>query len=346
MIPARFANSAARVLRWRFVLPSIAVLWGVYLGVLHPWLMNWGATREEVQMALPGDDPALGPDSYFTRAVTIDAPPSAVWPWLVQLGQDRAGFYSNTWLENLTGSDIHNADTLHLEWQHRAIGDNVSLARPDLLFGLGLRLGLGQTQIVLLEPQRVIGDIIGRFVLQPVGYGSTRLLVREPIASQGPIASRMLIWDPLHFVMVQRMLRGIQERAEGQPLVMIGLQLVARVGWMLAGAAVLGLFVSRRRWLPWLALPAVVLMPGLLASGDWDAALAGFLAIGVTLSGVLAFGRRWWPAFLLIAAAVLLVLMLAPDAYTAFGLAFVVAGILVLPGALVRLGIAGLRVAS
>jgi hypothetical protein len=131
----------------------------------------------------------------------------------------------------------------------------------------------------------------------------------------------------MHFVMVQRMLRGIKERAEGQPLVSGGALMLARIGWLLAAVATLGLLASRRRWLPWLALPVIILAPPLLASGDWDAALAGFLAIGVTLCGFLAFGRRWWPAYLLIASLVLLVLLLAPDAYTAFGLGFEVLAI-------------------
>src|SRR3954471_19521563 len=76
-----------------------AALWALYLLVLHPWLMNWGATPEERVMALPGD--AAPPSAYFTRAITIDAPPAAVWPWLQAIGQDRAGFLSNDWLENL-----------------------------------------------------------------------------------------------------------------------------------------------------------------------------------------------------------------------------------------------------
>src|SRR5207302_7843501 len=112
--------------------------------------MNWGATPAEISMSLPGGDPSLGPDAYFTRAITIDAPPSVVWPWLVQMGQDRAGFYSNTWLENLVGADIHNASSIHSEWQHRAIGDSVPLARPDLLFGVG---AVGRSSIVVLVPE-------------------------------------------------------------------------------------------------------------------------------------------------------------------------------------------------
>jgi hypothetical protein len=264
------------------------------------------------------------PSTYLTRAITIDASPTAVWPWIIQMGQDRGGFYTNTWLENLFGSDIHNANSLHPEWQWRAVGDTVPLARPDLLFGLG---AWGRTSIVVLAPERVVGDIVGRFVLQPIETNRTRLLFRESLASQGPgaegpAAVRILIWDPAHFVMVHRVLEGIEERAEGRPLVPYAVQLVARLGWLLAGAGLLTLFVVHRRWWRWLALPACVLMPPLLASGYPDATLAGFLAIGVSLAGALVFDRRWWPAYLLLASVVLLVLVVAPDAYAALGLVF------------------------
>src|SRR5579859_6380869 len=94
----------------------------------------------------------------------------------------------------------------------------------------------------------------------------------------------------MHFVMVQRMLHGIQERATGQPLVSPSMLLLARVGWPLAGLTVCSLLASRRRWWPWLALTLVVLVPALVSTGDWDAALAGFLAIGITVSGGLVFG--------------------------------------------------------
>jgi hypothetical protein len=107
--------------------------------------MNWGATADEQRMTLPGDELLPDPSARFTRAITIHAPQSRVWPWIVQIGQDRAGFYSNTWLENLTGADIHNADAIHPEWQRRAVGDRVPLARPDIFGGrsfAGVRPGL------------------------------------------------------------------------------------------------------------------------------------------------------------------------------------------------------------
>ncbi len=314
--------------RWRFVLPALVVSVALYAGVLHPWLMNWGATQVEVAAALPGDELAPGGSAFFTRGITIAAPPSVVWPWILQIGQDRAGFYSYTWLENMTGANIHNAGRVHAEWQARAIGDHVPLARPDLLGG---RLkGVSQTEIVALEPERMIANAPGRFVLRSAEGNTTRLLIRESLDSQGPAVTRWLAWDPMHFVMVQRMLRGIKERAEGRPLVPAWRMLAARLGWVLAGVGTVFSFLARRRWRPWLSLPLAAALPALYGAGDWDAASAAIVAVGITALGELAFGHRWWPAYSLLAAGVLLVLLLAPEAYVAFGVTFIVAGLLAL----------------
>src|SRR5439155_17645135 len=99
--------------------------------------------------------------AYFSRAISINAPPSAVWPWLLAIGQDRGGFYSNTWLENLTGADIHNADALRPEWRKRGLGDKVPMGSP-----IQQRLAgpATLTTIRLLEPERAIADTPGRFV--------------------------------------------------------------------------------------------------------------------------------------------------------------------------------------
>jgi hypothetical protein len=303
------------------VIVILAVAWGLYMGALHPWLMNWGATDAERRMTLPGDDPAGEPADSFTRAVTIEAPPAAVWPWLVQIGQDRAGFYSYTWLENLTGADIHNAGEVRPEWQRRSVGDKVPMAGAPLR-----RLGGEATLLTVrvLKPEREIGDLPGRFVLLPRGDGATRLLLREPLAIPERGGLGWVVWDPLHFVMEQRMLRGIKERAEGQPLVPHPVQTLAWVGWTLAGMALVGVFLARRRRWPWLVLPVAAAAPALWLAGDPRAALAGFLAVGVTVAGGLVLGRSWWLTYPLIAAGVLLLLVVAPDAYVAFGLLFLV----------------------
>ncbi|MCZ7525628.1 MAG: hypothetical protein M5U14_04105 [Acidimicrobiia bacterium] len=93
--------------------------------VLRRWYNRWGATPEELTRHLPGDELVLDPKLGYTRVVTIDAPPSDVWPWLVQLGQGRGGFYSFDVLENLIGCRIHSTDRILPEHQHLERGDLV-----------------------------------------------------------------------------------------------------------------------------------------------------------------------------------------------------------------------------
>jgi hypothetical protein len=314
-----------KLLRWIVEpIPALLIfisLCGLFAVVLHPWLMNWGSTQEEQAMALPGD--TAPPSTYFTRAITINAPTSAVWPWLVAIGQDRAGFLSNDYLENLTGADIHNADTLRPEWRQRAIGDRVPMGSPgqQALFGPATL-----TTIHVLEPEQVIGDTPGRFVLLPQNDSSTRLLLRESLDDPLRAGATWVLWDPMHFVMEQRMLQGIKERAEAQPFVPPVVQAAAHVGWALAGIGLLGIFITRRGWWPWLILPVGLMLLPLWLTGDVNSFLAGFLAIGITLAGFLAFGWHWLAPYLLVASGVALVLLLAPDTYVAFGLIFLLLG--------------------
>src|SRR6266566_6970266 len=123
MILVAFIQRHSMAAYFAFAIAVFAVVCSLFVAVLHPWLMNWGSTPDEQAMVLPGD--TADSSAYLTRAITIDAPPAAVWPWLVQIGQDRAGFYSNDYLENLTGANIHNADVIRPEWQVRAVGDKI-----------------------------------------------------------------------------------------------------------------------------------------------------------------------------------------------------------------------------
>jgi hypothetical protein len=167
------------------------------------------------------------PNAHYTiqHAVTIRATPDAIWPWLMQLGQDRGGFYSYAWLERLVGDDIHNADRIHPEWQTLHEGDLVRAVQPDYLGGIfGPSVGWCITR---LEPNRVL--VLGgwgAFVLEPVG-DSTRLIVRSRGANEPNVALApfgLLVFEPAHFIMQRRMLLGIRERAEraswrsGRPL--------------------------------------------------------------------------------------------------------------------------------
>src|SRR5262252_6892116 len=91
------------------------------------------------------------------------------------------------------------------------------------------------TAIHILEPERAIADTPGRFVLVPQADGRTRLLLRESLDDPLRAGAAWVLWDPMHFVMEQRMLQGIKERAEAQPFVPPVVQAAAHVGWALAG---------------------------------------------------------------------------------------------------------------
>jgi hypothetical protein len=135
----------------------------------------------------------------------IDAPVEEVWPWLAQLGQDRGGFYSYQWLENLAGCQMQNADRIHPEWQHRELGETV---HPHPAGGLRLRLSV-------FEPERALAlEGWGKFALEPLGRDRTRLIARGSVPRRvGAVAHGLLMEIP-HFLMERRMLLGIKERVE------------------------------------------------------------------------------------------------------------------------------------
>jgi hypothetical protein len=193
-----------------------AVLGGVvgerlYRRHLREWVLTWGATASEVERALPGDELLEAPDVLATRAVEIDAPPSAIWPWLVQMGPGRAGAYTYDWIENLFGLGMHSADTIVPEWQQLEVGD---VLRPPR--------GAPGMRVEILEPERVLsnrseaGDWVWTFFLEPRN-GSTRLISRNRIAMKGATAGQrlgMLVMEPGSLIMERKMLLGIKERAE------------------------------------------------------------------------------------------------------------------------------------
>jgi hypothetical protein len=192
----------------------------VYATILRPRLLRLGATRAEATAALPGD--ALTPAATFeaTNGITISAPAEAVWPWLVQLGQDRGGFYSYELLENLAGLDIHNADDLVPAWQDLAVGDTVRLAPPD---HPAVTDEAGYLRVALADPDRALvlrtdddpPTWTWAFVLAPVDRTSCRLLVRSRIAvesSAGRVGAVAL--EPVSTLLTVGMLRGIRRRSE------------------------------------------------------------------------------------------------------------------------------------
>jgi hypothetical protein len=202
-----------------FGLGAAAALGVEYVRRVEPWLRRWGATDAELSATLPVDDLVEPHARSITRAITLHAPVDDVWPWLVQMGQDRAGFYSYTWLENLVGAGMHNARSVHPEWQTRRTGDTVWLANEARWGGRGRQVAAlvdAPRAMVLVSPSDWERLQQGRkasgawaFFLEPAGEFETRFIVRS---AGGPVGTHL--FDAVHFVMEQKMMRGLRDRAE------------------------------------------------------------------------------------------------------------------------------------
>jgi hypothetical protein len=188
-----------------------------YILLARPRQLRWRTIDSELDEPLPGDDLLPSPDLVATRAIAVGTSGEHVWPWIVQLGQGRGGFYSYDFLENLVGCDIHSSDRIVPEWQDTKIGDEVKLHPQVALVvavldpGRSIVLRGGVPMGALAAPY----DFTWAFALRERPDGTTRLLVRERYAYLRPWAP--LIVEPtavLAFVMTERMLRGIRDRAE------------------------------------------------------------------------------------------------------------------------------------
>jgi len=328
-----------RTLRWVFVGVFILTL-GVYLLAIFPWMLNWGATSAESSMPLPGDE--LVPNAIYrsTRAITINAPVEAVWPWIAQIGQDRGGFYSYTWIENMLLADIHNAWAVNPEWQERQEGELLPLTSPNYPLGLVKRKeGSLGPHVRIFEPRRaLVLEGWGSFVLQPQGVGKTRFVVRDP-TRPASLPVRFLwqvFFEPGHFAMERQMMKGIKARAEARLGPGSSVQSLATTGFILAALSS-GIFVTFVRWKrSWILVPFAYAAVILAATSDPQAGLVGFTAVVLIIAGCFHFRSWWWAYLMLMFIYVHIGLLMPWDAYTAFGLIFLAAFLFIVLGILSR----------
>ncbi|HEX6626794.1 MAG TPA: hypothetical protein VF105_02460 [Gemmatimonadaceae bacterium] len=199
----------------------ISWLFLIYVGIvlaLRPWNLEWGTTSAERAMTLPGDEFVPVANYRIDHAITIDAPSEAVWPWLIQIGQDRAGFYSYSKLENAVGAQITNANTIVPEWQTRRVGELVPTVPANYLGGIFGRIGCKVLQV--LPGQAIVLEGWGAFVLLPTNDNRTRMIIRtrrELLPNVAGVVTApidLLVFEPTHLIMERGMLLGIKQRAE------------------------------------------------------------------------------------------------------------------------------------
>jgi hypothetical protein len=180
----------------------------LYEKMLRVPILTWGATADEAEARLPGDDLLEDADGVATRAITIDAPVADVWPWVAQMGPGpRGGAYTYDWIENLLGLNMHSADSVLPEYQHPQVGE-------------GFGLGANRMTFQLVEPERVLamrsadGNWVWSFVLRDLD-GRTRLISRNRFRLPR-LRDRigMIPMEPGSLLMERKMLYGIKGRAE------------------------------------------------------------------------------------------------------------------------------------
>ena len=187
----------------------------VYALVIRPWMLGWGSTFDEQTRPLPGDGIEPAARYVTTRATTIQAPAAAVWPWLIQMGHDRAGFYTHNWVERLLRSGIPDTAEIRAEWQRIEVGD---LVRTNHDIG-GKPMGWPVVQVdpgrslVLISKGMPAGTYA--FVVEPIDEGASRLIVRDRARWkwwEWPFST--LVYEPLHAYMETGLISGVRQRAE------------------------------------------------------------------------------------------------------------------------------------
>jgi hypothetical protein len=211
--PAPRTRDQADTCKTRLVRPFralfvVAGLCSLYSRLLRRRILTWGATEAEAGSRLPGDDLLEDADGVSTRAVWIDAPATAVWPWVAQMGPDpRGGAYTYDWIENILGLGMHSVDHVLPEYQRPEIGDTIAL-------------GSNRMRVEHVEPEHVLawrsndGNWVWTFVVEERD-GRTRLISRNRFRLPKLIARMgMLPMEPGSLVMERKMLLGIKQRGE------------------------------------------------------------------------------------------------------------------------------------
>jgi hypothetical protein len=244
---------------WRTVVRNIALSFGLialvlglYAFAVRPAQLRWGSTPRELVLPLPGDELVTDPNLWATRALTIAARPGDIWPWIVQIGYNRAGFYGYDLIENLGSSTgIHSAAALVPELQRLAPGDRVYMSKLAYL----VIAAMAQPRFLVWASDEKPCHGAFTFALFPLDAQHTRLIVRARLRYHwtNPLLLLDLFTEFGDHVAVPRMMLGIRDRAEGRPIAPLTGQAFEIGVWlalMLESAAGIVIMMMRRRWWP------------------------------------------------------------------------------------------------
>lgn len=188
---------------------SLVVVGLLYVGVIRPRQLTWGATREEVGRTLAGDDVVHAPHFVATRAITIQAPPAEVWQWITQIGSGRAGWYSLDFIDN---GNVPSSREILPQFQQISLGDFVPFT-PDQKNGMWVK-AYAESDYILWWDQK--GKASWGWYLAATGDGATRLIIRLRTRYDltFPWVLYYAIYDFGDIVMMSNCMKGIKARAE------------------------------------------------------------------------------------------------------------------------------------
>jgi hypothetical protein len=252
-------NTHSALRKLMVVLGSLGLVLAAYWRWARPYQLRWGATDQEVHQPMPGDELVSTPNYLATRAITIEAPPAAIWPWLLQMGYKRAGFYGYDIVENLgSPRGIESAQQIVAELQHPEVGDEVPISPA------------GSLTFSAIEPDRYLiwkGKGWGGYTwaLYPIDKHRTRLISRARFSYTWSKPSQLaldLITEFSEHLAIPKILQGVKGRVEGhiEPMAQANIEVAVYLGsvFIYLGAVVLSLLrpLTWRRWLAGLAAGA------------------------------------------------------------------------------------------
>ena len=183
----------------------------IYLLIIRPWHLKWGATKEELMLELPGDNNVHKPNFNATRGITINSTPELVWRWIIQIGSKRAGWYSIDWMDN---AGIKSSDKILPEFQKIEVGQFIPFT-PDQKNGLWVK-EFKENEYILWADKEGKGTWL--WYLYPVDEKQSRLLtrLRTKYVWKGFWIIYYLLYDFGDIVMMSKCMKGIKLRAENE----------------------------------------------------------------------------------------------------------------------------------